>query len=310
MSDQVLTREEVDALLQVTQEKGQDLSQIVGNSEHQNNEQDKHYKYALTNINELFRAEFEKNFTSFLRKRIIVKAKSCNFAPVSSCLKEDDKVIYSIFRINPKDNYGMVLIDLPMLHQTINLLYGGKLNTNETIMENPGKVGTIITEKMAQLCINSFVSACQEFGAIQYDLIKTTSSYNLASNLGLNAEDQVYIIESTVYFDEYETIIKFLITEEFLIQFIPPKTEGHRHKEKDFWRTAIKTQVVDSFVTISVSMPDVSMKVKEFMALKEGDIIPISDPTMVYICLNHLKLFRAAAGQANAKRVAKIINQI
>jgi flagellar motor switch protein FliM len=256
------------------------------------------------------RVEFEKYLSAFLRKRIIVKTDICHFSQASACLNANEKLIYSIFRINPKDHYGMVLIDFPVLHQTINLLYGGKLNTKEEVIDNPGKVGTIIAEKTALLCLNGFAAACQEFGALNYDIVKTTSSYNLATNLGLNPEDEVCITELTIFFDEFEAKIKLLITEDFFMQFIPVKADSHKHREKDFWRTAIKTQVVDSLVTVSVSLPDVSMKVKDFMALKDGDIVPISDPTIVYVCLNNLKLFRATAGQANSKRVVKILNQI
>lgn len=312
MADQVLSQEEVDAILKASQDKNQqDLSQLVGSGESQNNDSGRHYQYAMSNINEILRVEYEKYLTAFLRKRIVIKMDSFNFAKASACLNaNDEKVIYSIFRINPKDDYGMVLIDFSVLHQTINLLYGGKLNTKETIIESPGKIGTIIAEKISLLCLNSFAAACHEFGPLNYEIVKTTSSHNLATNLGLGTEDEVYILELTVFFDEFEAKIKLLLSEAFFPEFIPVKADGHKHREKDFWRTAIKTQVVDSLVTISVSLPDVTMKVKDFMALKDGDIVPISDPTMVYVCLNNLKLFRASAGQANSKRVAKIINQI
>ena len=73
---------------------------------------------------------------------------------------------------------------------------------------------------------------------------------------------------------------------------------------------AIKTQVVDSIVNISISLPDVSMKANDFLNLKEGDLIPIGDPTMVYVCLNNYKLFRAVAGQSNSNLVVKITEQI
>lgn len=311
MSDQVLSSEEVDAILKVTQQKEQDLSKIVGNGDNAN-EKGKHYTYALTNINELVRSECEKNLTSFLRKKVILKTKSFNLSKVSACLSANPeaKNIYSVFRLSPNEHYGMILVDMALLHQMINLLFGGKINDKEQVIENPGKVGNIIAEKLCQLCLTAFSQACEEYGTVTFDILKTTTSQNLASNLGLEAEDQVYMMDLSIFFDEIETSLKILITEDFLIQFIPSKVEGNKHREKDFWRTAIKTQVVDSFVTIHVTLPDVSMKVKDFMALKEGDLVPISDPTMVYVCLNNLKLFRASAGQANSKRVAKIINQI
>lgn len=311
MSDQVLSSEEVDAILKVTQEKKQDLSAIVGEGDASKQDKGKHYTYALTNINEILRTELEKDITSFLRKRVILKTKSFHLTQVSEVFKnQTDKYIYSIFRISPNENYGMVCVDMPILDHTINLLYGGKLNTKEQVHDNPGKIGILIAEKIAQMLLSSFTFACQEYGAVNHETVKTTASTNLATNLGLNEDDMIYLMELSIFFDEIETTLKFLISEDFLIQFIPVKSESHKHKEKDFWRTAIKSQVVDSIVTIHVSLPDVSMKVKDFMALKDGDIIPIGDPTVVYVCLNNLKLFRATAGQANSKRVAKIINQI
>src|SRR5579885_28421 len=300
MSDQVLSSEEVDAILKVTQEKQQqDLSKIVGSGD-SGGEKGKHYSYALNNINELVRSECEKNLSSFLRKKAIIKTKSFNLGKVSACLAADSdkKTVYSVFRLSPNEHYGMVLVDLGLLHQIINLLFGGKINANEKTIENPGKVGTIVAEKLSNLCLTALRDSCVEYGALTYDILKTTNSQNLASNLGLEPDDQVYIMDLSIFFDEVETSLKLLLTEDFLIQFIPAKTEGSKHREKDFWRTAIKTQVVDSYVTINVTLPDVSMKVKDFMALKDGDLIPISDPTMVYVCLNNLKLFRASAGQA------------
>ncbi|VVC77081.1 Flagellar motor switch protein FliM [Aquicella siphonis] len=311
MSDQVLSSEEVDAILKVTQEKQQDLSKIVGEGDASKQEKGKHYTYALTNINEILRTEFEKDITSFLRKRAILKTKTFQLTQVSEVFKnQTDKYIYSIFRLSPNEYYGMVCVDMPLLDQTINLLYGGKLNSKEQMRENPGKIGIIIAEKIAQMCLASFATAGHEYGAVNHEIIKTTASTNLATNLGLNEDDQIYLMELSIFFDEIETTLKLMIAEDFLMQFIPVKAEGHRHREKDFWRTAIKSQVVDSIVTINVSLPDVSMKVKDFMALKDGDLVPIGDPTVVYVCLNNLKLFRATAGQANSKRVAKIINQI
>lgn len=308
--NQVLSSEEVDEILKVTKEKDQDLSTLVGNNE--NSEQGKHYTYALTNINDLTSTDCEKNLSAFLRKKIVVQPKTSNSLLLSEYLKNDtDKKVYTVFRIMPQDRYGIIAIDLNLIHQSINLLYGGKVNKDDPLIGNSGKVGIITAEKIAQLCVLSLANACQEYGTITCETLKTSTTLNLASNTALTAEDQVYLIELAVIFEEIEMTIKMIIAEDFLADFIPTKTQGNnKHREKDFWRTAIKSQVVDSAVTVNVTLPDVSMKVKDFMELKEGDLIPITDPTLVYICLNNLKLFRATAGQANSKMVAKIVSQI
>lgn len=310
MSEHVLSSEEVDAILKASQEKGQDLSKLVGNIDPAK-EGEKHYTYALSNINDLTRIECEKNFTSFLRKKILIQTKTFNIASAESSIPaQDSKNIYTSFRINPNEYYGVISIDMSFLNQTLNLLYGGKISDKDPPIETPGKVGTIVAEKVATLILSSLEIAYKEYGQLNTEVIRTTTSLNLSSNIGLKPDDSVYALELSVFFDEIETIVKVLISEDFLIDVIPVRVEGNRHREKDFWRAAIKTQVVDSQVTISVSLPNVSMKVRDFMALNEGDVIPISDPTLVYICLNNLKLFRAVAGQANNKLIAKILSQI
>lgn len=310
MSEHVLTSEEVDAILKASQEKGQDLSKVVGSFDPAK-EGEKHYNYALSNVNDLTRAETEKNLTSFLRKKILIQTKAFNVSTAEACIpSEDNKHVYTSFRVNPNEYYGVIGLEMNFLNQTLNLLYGGRITDKDPPLTAPGKVGIIVAEKIASLLLSSLQIAYKEYGEMNAEVIRTTTSLNLSSNIGLKPDDNVYSLELSVFFDEVETNIKIILSEDYLVDVIPTRVEGNRHREKDFWRTAIKTQVVDSSVTISVCLPNVSMKVRDFMALNEGDVIPIGDPTLVYLCLNNLKLFRAVAGQSNNKMVAKVINQI
>lgn len=305
----ILTSEEVEAILKASQDQSQDLSSLV--AAEVNPKQGKQFSYGLVNINEVTRNECEKNLSSFLRKKILIKSKSLNATKLAPCINENsDKNVYSLFRIMPSDYYGMFIIEYVFLHQAINLLYGGRVNKSEPTMATPGKIGTIIAEKISQLCLSCFTTACSEYGDITCDVIKTTPVLNLISNVGMSDEDPVFLMELTLLLDEIEAPLKIVLPEEFLSNFIPARREDNKHREKDFWKSAIKTQVVDSLVTINVTLPDISIKVNDFLALKSGDLIPISDPTAAYVCLNNIKLFRATTGQANNKRVAKILNQI
>jgi flagellar motor switch protein FliM len=302
----VLSNEEVDALLKAGQDKNVDLSALGINSDHPDGiTQD---STALANITDAIRLEWEKAMSAFLRKKISIKVKSTATAQAGVVLEpSDQKYVYTLFRIPPNDHFGLIVTSMPFLHHTINLLYGGKINHDESIMESPGKVGVIVAEKFSHIFLTGFSEACKDYGTVNYEIVKSTPFANLLSSLSL--DENVYSIESSIIIDESESTFKFIVMTEFLTNFFPQKKHP-KHKEKDFWRSAINTQVSDSIVNISVTLPDVSMKMHEVMALKEGDTIAISDPTMVYISLNNLKLFRASAGQTNNQRVVKIISQI
>jgi len=308
MTKQVLTSEEVDAILKISQENNVDLGKLSTNFD--NPASVRKYTYALGDINDTVRTESEKNLSALLRKRVIVKTKSANFAPVSSCISATgDNSTLVLFRMLPSEQFGIFLVDMPFIDQAINLLFGGGVMRGET-KKTPGKVGLLISEKITEIALTAFTQACAEYGEVKFDLIKTTSTSNPNLNLGLTPDEQVYFIVFSVFFDEVETTLTFMIAEQFLFEFIPHKNPGKKHRDKDFWREAIKTQVADSIVSINVTLPDINLKVKDFLELKPGDVIPISEPTLVYVCLNSLKLFRAMAGQANSKMVIKILNQI
>jgi flagellar motor switch protein FliM len=113
-----------------------------------------------------------------------------------------------------------------------------------------------------------------------------------------------------VFFGEVETALSILVASDFLYEFIPSNTDDVVPIDSESWRTAIEAQVVDSSVTVCVSLPEISIKASDLVALKNGDLIPIGDPTLVYVCLNNTRLFCGNAGQANSSRVVKILSEI
>jgi flagellar motor switch protein FliM len=310
MSEQVLSSEEVDAILQVTQNSTSHDANF--DSANGGSQASTHNNNALTNLAELMRSEYEKMLSAFLRKKTQVKTKAVNLTSIAAVVNDDtEKNMFSIVRIMPNNEYGLYIINLNFLHQVINLLFGGQVSSAEAAMETPGKMGTLIAEKLSRLALNGFTQACLDYGTITADILKTSAQLNLTTNNNLTLDESVYVFELTVFLDDLETSVKLMIPESFFKECIFSNIKDEpKHREKDFWRAAIKMQVVDSLVTVSVSLPDMPLKVHDFMALKAGDIIPIPDPTLVYVCLNSLKLFRAKAGQANSKRVAKILSQI
>ncbi|MEO8400434.1 MAG: FliM/FliN family flagellar motor switch protein [Gammaproteobacteria bacterium] len=308
----VLSTEEMNALLKVTQEKNCDLTELVGSSANMaakwestdtilNNK-------SLKNITELNWSEVEKILSSFLRKKIVVQSKSAHVTRVTDALTgKTEKHVYSVFKLIPSNYYSLVVLDMPLLHQAINFIFGGQTNDKEPVIETPGKVGIIIAEKIAQLCMEGFSQACKEYGNVNYEAIKTVTLPNLISKFSM--EDRVYTMELSVLFGEVETSLSVMVAADFLHDFIPAIIVELGNQD-DSWRTTIESQVVDSDVTISVALPEIDMMVNDLVTLKSGDLLPIGDPTSVYISLNDTKLFIGNAGQANSSRVVKILSEI
>lgn len=266
-------------------------------------------KTALNNVTELTWAECEKEINSFLRKKTLVRFDAAKFGTLSECLSDKmEKYAYSVFNMQPVGQYGLAAIDFLCVDNVIHMLFGSGKNVQEGDVIAPGKIGTVIAGKFARAVMGGFSSACREYNNVTCEPVKTVLKPNLI--IKLSPDEQVYCIDLIVTFGEVNTKMSIIVTEKFLQDFIPVESADVQFVEKNFWRRAIENEVSDSYVSLSVSLPNVNIKMSEFMAMKEGSLIEIGDPTMAYVCLNDVKLFRAAAGQVEANRVAKIISEI
>lgn len=319
----VLSKEEVDALIKVTQESQVDVSKLATGANNESYKASLINERALKNITELTAAECEKTLSAFLRKKISARCMKLHSGTLGECLSGRlEKHVYTVFNIQPSNVHGMVTINLPFLHQILNLVYGGHIESTESpdsLIQMAGKVGIIIAEKTAQAILDGFVNACADYGKITYEANTTIILPNLTSKLAL--DQTVYSVDVAVGIGPFESIFSISIEDEFFKQFIPYSESGGSgvaagamagaaNPESTLWRSAIETQVIDSYVAIKINLPDVSMKMSDILKLKSGDLIPIADPTDVFICLNDLKLFHGSAGQANNKRVVKIVSEV
>lgn len=304
----VLSAEEVDAILKAAQQAGDEASANEGEAPEGEN-QSVVNTHAMNVIYDTFCTELENKFTVLLRKKVSVKSKPATIVKVEECLKQvNERDLYSAYKLHPSESYGLVAIEYPMLDQSINLLYGGKMQAKIGEENWCGKIGVITGEKVSRLVLTCLADACKEYGKVDYDHYKTNRVISNVNNM--EDGDMVYYSDFMLSFEDFEGKISVYLSEHFFNNLIPASTGKNGHVERDFWRTAIKSEVMDSYVSIGINMMDARLKVGEFMDLKEGDVIPIGDPTLVYVCLNNLRLYRGVAGQSNGNVVVKIVSQI
>ncbi len=305
----VLSPEEVDAILKAAQQAGDDAASNAAAPTEGDGETSTINTHALNVIYDTFCTELENKFTVLLRKKVTVKSKPPTVVVVSECIKQlHERDIHSGYKLNPSEAHCLVSIEYPMLDQSINLLYGGKMQ--EKIGEENwcGKIGLITSEKISRLVMSCFSDACKEYGKVESEHYKTNRVISNVNNM--EDADKVYFSDVNLSFEEFTGKVSLFVHDSFFNNLIPATTGRDGHQERDFWRKAIKSEVMDSYVTIGTHIQDVKLKVKDFLALKEGDVLPITDPTLVFVCLNELKIYRGVAGQSNGKVVVKVVSQI
>lgn len=300
----VLSREEVEAIITSTDNTA--TAQAINGEEVAS--ESKINTHAIANISETLREILESKLTALFRKKIVMKTSPATALSLEELVKDDSEAnVYSIFKIKSHNTTVLVVMTNDFLDIAMNLLFGGKLQESGEGSVQLGKVGVIASEKLALIVLESFVSAVSEYEKIVVEHYKTSHLLHTIMTL---PNDKIHCHELTVCFNEIEKKFKLYLPEEFLAAIAPVNIGAGKHREKDFWRTSIKEEVVDSYVTVTTNMSDVKINVNKLLELKEGDEIEIIDPTVVYVCLNDLKIYRALAGQSNSKVVVKIVGQI
>lgn len=301
----ILSSEEVDALLQASQGNQDDLAALLGGG--QETEQNKDASANINGIVESIRYELEKIFTAYFRKKIQIKTIQVNYTQLANLVTSDDVKVYSIFRVAPSNGDNALIFDLSLLNQAVNLLYGGHVNPEEKF-NKVGKFGLLTATALAKICLEGLTLGCKEYGTITCDILKTTDLPNLIHHL--NSDASVYNIAFNVKLDEVVASMELLLSASCITELLPENVAKNMQQSKVIWKNVIKDQVIDSQVMLSAQIAEVNMNIQDFMSLKSGDVISISDPTQIFLCLNNVKLFKAIAGQANSKRVAKIVSKV
>lgn len=265
-----------------------------------------------TSIIETFVTAYQKKLTSFLHKKINIQFSSINISKLDDYHDKDKRMIWTSFAINEGVHYGLVVFDYPFLHTVINLLYGGQVNHQEPMIKNLGKSGHKIAEKFAHMSMSMFEQAMAEYGSVGLHLLKTAEQLGLVLNQ--SSSENHYQLSFQVSFYDLDTSLSFIIPCSFFdaLTFNAPidsHQEASTAMNMDF-SELLQQELVESTVTLEAFLPSMSLKIKEAMNLKTGDLIPIGDPTMVELLLNQKKLFKALVGRANNRRVVKIIDRI
>jgi len=303
----VLSTEEVEALIKAAQTTSLGVDDIANDEAAEDTSTIN--TQALHTILDTTRSDFENKLTALLRKKSAITITPPVMTNFEELLKQADaKHAYSFLKIMPYDYPAMISTEFSFLDMVINLLYGGKITASTPEVTSVGKIGVITAEKICLMLMDSFVVASADHAKIKVESPK--SSLVMKSANYFKDDESVHAITLSITVEEIETKLFLYLTDELLSTMLPVKAGKGRHRDSDFWKTAIKSEVIDSYVTITTTTNDIHIKVKDFMKLKEGDEITISDPTIVYVCMNNLKLFRALAGQSNSKIVAKIVGQV
>lgn len=271
---------------------------------------------ALSEIVQLFRVESQIRLSSFLRKKIKI-----DFNAINSCLFEEiehdyTKLLLLNFEIAPRDARGLIALDFILLDAAINLLYGGTVTANK-MMRGLGKSGMKIASKIAEIILGVLQESVLQ--SLKINLKLSQISSQLTSVFQQEKGIQSYNISFRVTVDSNVCHINLIMpasvfenpeqeaSSELAMQSLMKQESSN---QRSIFDERGRHELIESSITVSVNLPPISLKLRDVVNLKAGDIIPINDPLLVYIVHNKKKIFRGSSGQSNQHKAVKIIDKM
>ncbi|MFI4918029.1 MAG: FliM/FliN family flagellar motor switch protein [Legionellales bacterium] len=252
---------------------------------------------------------FQKSLSAFLGKKIELTFNTMKFCTISELNLDKTPYVLSSIHFAPSDLSGLIFFDYAFMHHVIDLLYGAGIYKSDSVISGLGKSGGVIAKKVTEFFIAALQEAISEYEKIQMSLLKTTEQNGLILNQPLS--DQFFDLTFNVHFNGMDCQLHAAIPD-VIFENITLGDRPNPVASMDYSTVtdSLKKDIIDSTVTLIASLQDIKIKVSDIMALKAGDMIAISDPTVVYLAHNQKKIFKASVGQSNSLRVVKILDPL
>ncbi len=82
--------------------------------------------------------------------------------------------------------------------------------------------------------------------------------------------------------------------------------QSDRMDKDERWSQALREQLQDAELEIGSQLANMRLPVRELMQLKAGDVLPITLPKYVDLCVEDMPIFRGSFGTANGKNAVRI----
>lgn len=307
MSEQVLTDDEVDALLdgvesgevEVQSAKGPHYASVTPYEIPRRSRIASKSFPRLELLNEKFAERLRKRTQQLLHCELGVNcSETANSLFGDICGQHVDVLVAVEFAAPPLTGHGAIVFGAELVHQLVELFFGGAGSEPK----EPGLGGFTLGELRVTRAYSNIVLATlkeiwEPIQAIDPEQLKTESSISLLNI----ADDTDPVIKSTFDFSfaEHDGALHLLLPNA-MVETLVPLFKGTDRKEDpaqdEMWADTIRSGLTDISVSLSTNVGHATMTLGELICLEPGDIINIDSPRIATIFAQNVPLLEGRFG--------------
>jgi flagellar motor switch protein FliM len=315
MSDQILTQEEIDALLSAMDKGEVDLEEEV-------KQEAEVTPYNLTSQNIMLRDQFHAleevydklarlmgtSFSALLQRSIEVEFVSTEMVKYTECISAfSNPTSFTIFGMDPLIGSAMLAVEPRLVNSLIDCMFGGDGKPTERMREF-----TIIEQRMmrkfALEALENLQKAWKVVDPINVVLKKTEVKPEFVHLASPN--DLMVVIVFGVRGSEFSGNLHICIPY-LMLEPIKDKLSSKYLREKDMehnWRAQLETLLHDTPVTIVAELGVTTRSVRNLLDLQIDDVIQLNTgpEDLVTLSVDHVPKFFGYPGIIKGNRAVEI----
>ncbi len=315
MSDQILTQEEIDALLSAMDKGEVDLEEEV-------KQEAEVTPYNLTSQNIMLRDQFHAleevydklarlmgtSFSALLQRSIEVEFVSTEMVKYTECISAfSSPTSFTIFGMDPLIGSAMLAVEPRLVYSLIDCMFGGDGKPTERMREF-----TIIEQRMmrkfALEALGNLQMAWKVVDPINVILKKTEVKPEFVHLASPN--DLMVVIVFGVRGSEFSGNLHICIPY-LMLEPIKDKLSSKYLREKDMehnWRAQLETLLQDTPVTIVAELGVTTRSVRNLLDLQIDDVIQLNTgpEDLVNLTVDHVPKFVGYPGIIKGNRAVEI----
>lgn len=273
--------------------------------------------HALDLINERFARHFRTGLFSLLRRSSDVTVSNVAYiSPTQLSELSNEPMNYNMVSMKPLRGTALISFPSSMIFMAIENLFGGEgRQLKATTQREHTPTEQRIIERVLNLAMEAYKQAWSSVYAIKPEFIRSETVSKFA-NIANSPTETLISTKFTVELNNFEG--DFHIT--FPFSMVEPIKEtlintlnDHYNDDPVEWNQRISAEIQDSHIELVSDFLYIDSSISDFVALKVGDILPITLPKEVIGRVNDVPVMTCDWGVQNGHRalcVKEFINHV
>ena len=315
MSDQILTQEEIDALLSAMdsgevdlEEEAKSEAEAVSYNLTSRNIMLRDQFYALEEVYDKFATLFEAHLSSVLQRSMEVEFVSTEMVKYQECISAfSSPTSFTVFTMNPLIGSAMLAIEPRLVYSLIDCMFGGDGKPTERMREF-----TLIEQRMIKKFASEVLSGLQQAWKTidPIDIVIKRAEIkpefvHLASPSDLMVVI-VFAVKGAEFSGNLHLCIPHLmlepIKEKLSSKYLRGKNQEHT------WSEQLEFLLQDTSVTIIAELGIATRRVKDLLDLQVDDILQLNTgpEDLITLTVDHVPKYRGFPGIIKGNRAVEI----